>query len=451
MPLQTLSSGLANDIGSALVEFGPVVVAIFLLLVFILYLLAYITRYFHYLKTKEFVYLDDNTLEFVRKVLQALIVGLAIIAAIYLASLRSAAVRSALETLMKHMPSILFVVVVIIIAVTVVRFLNRFAEYLRGNLKKKPKHVAPPGTLDYVVVVLKYSIYVMAGVVAFIGGLALLPPDEPFIEEWISNISKNIDPVIVLSLATSIVLLIIITFIISRFLDTFYEDLKKRSTKYSVRVNEILKEMSKNVLYIVALLIGLFIVLSKFLSYTELLMTLGLVILLFVLIAFLSSNMIRNSFSGLSLMISDPFGEGNRVRIGDTVCDVVEMNLSYTTVRTTNGELLSMPNSELVKEDIVNLSRSETFAMPVKVGVDNRIPPQKVEEMLRKAAEKTIGIIDEPKAEVYGEEFRGDTIVYEILTYTNSPKEMKKVRSELIFNIQEVFRQEGLRISTPTD
>jgi small-conductance mechanosensitive channel len=442
---------LANDVGSALVEFGPIIIAIFLLVVFILYLLAYITRYFHYLKSKEFVYLDDNTLDFVRKVLQALIVGLAIVAVIYLASLRSAAVRDALQTLLKHMPSILFVVIVIIVAITAVRFLNRFAEYLRGNLKKKPKDVAPTGTLDYAVVVLKYSIYVMAGVVAFIGGLALLPPDEPLVGDLIANISNSVDPVVVVSLATSIVLLIIITFIISRFLDTFYEDLKRRSTKYSIRINEILKEMSKNILYIVALLIGLFLVLSKFLSYTELIMTLGLVILLFVLVAFLASNMIRNSFSGLSLMISDPFSEGNRLRIGDKVCDVVEMNLSYTIVRTTNGELLSLPNSELTKREIVNLTRSETFSMPVKVGIDTKVSPQRVEEMLLKAAEKTTGIINEPKAEIYGEEFKGDTIIYELLTYTNSPKEMKKVKSELIYNIQEVFQGEGLRISTPTD
>jgi small-conductance mechanosensitive channel len=451
MPSSAFSSMLANDIGSALVEFGPIIIAIFLLVVFIMYLLAYITRYFHYLKSKDFVYLDDNTLEFVRKVLQALIVGLTIVAVIYLASLRSAEVRDVLQTLLKHMPSILFVVIVIIVAITVVRFLNRFAEYLRGNLKKKPKDVAPTGTLDYAVVVLKYSIYVMAGVVALIGGLALLPPEETFVIDWIRNISDTIDPAVILSLATSIVLLILITYIIARFLDTFYEDLKRRSTKYSIRINEILKEMSKNILYIVALLIGLFLVLSKFLSYTELLMTLGLVILLFVLVAFLASNMIRNSFSGLSLMISDPFSEGNRLRIGDKVCDVVEMNLTYTIVRTTNGELLSLPNSELMKSEIVNLTRSETFAMPVRVGIDNKVPPQRVEEMLQKAAEKTTGIINEPKAEIYGEEFKGDTIIYELLTYTNSPKEMKKVRSELIYNIQEVFKGDGLKISTPTD
>jgi small-conductance mechanosensitive channel len=290
----------------------------------------------------------------------------------------------------------------------------------------------------------------MAGVVALIGGLALLPPEETYVIDWISNISESVDPVIILSLATSIVLLILITYIIARFLDTFYEDLKRRSTKYSIRINEILKDISKNILYIIAMLIGVFIVLSKFLSYTELLMTLGLVILLFVLVAFLASNMIRNSFSGLTLMISDPFSEGNRIRIGDNVCDVIEMNLTYTIVKTTNGELLNMPNNELVKYDIVNLSRSETFALPIKVGIDNKIPPHKVEDMLRKAAEKTTGIINEPKAEIYGEEFKGDTIVYEILTYTNSPKEMKTVRSELIYNIQEVFHQEGVRISMPS-
>jgi small-conductance mechanosensitive channel len=440
-----LTSGLANDIGSALVDYGPIAVIISLLFVFTLYLISYLNRYFHYLKTKEFVYLDDSTLEFVKKVIQTVIMGLAIIGAIYIASLISLDVRNAFIVIMNHMPSIFFVIIVIFIAVIIVRLLRRFGEYLRGNLKKKPKDVVPHSTLEYAEVALKYAIFIVAGMIALIGGLALLPPGENPIRDYIFNIGNAVDPALAISLITAIILVIIITIIISRFLDTFYEDLKKRSTKYSVRINEILKGMSKNVLYIVAMIIGLFIVLSKFLSYTELLLTLGLVILLFVLVAFLASDLIRNSFSGLSLMISDPFSEGNRIEILDNmVCDVVAMNLAYTTVKTQRGEVVNVPNTELIKHKIVNLSRSETFALSVKLGINRNVPPQKVEELLIKAAEKTSRIINEPKAEIFGEEFKENSIVYELLTYTNSPKDLKRTKSELVYNIQQVLKEEGI-------
>jgi small-conductance mechanosensitive channel len=218
-----------------------------------------------------------------------------VIGTIYLAQLNSPEIREAFVFIMRHMPSLFFVVLVVFIALIIVRLISRFGEYLRGNLKRKPQKVAPPGTLEFVETILKYTIYVVAGLIALIGGLALLPAGEGGdIGLWIQNLIDMIDPAIVIPLITSIVLLLFITFIISKIMDTFYEDLHRHSRKYSARVNDILKGMSKNILYIVAMIVGVFIVLSKFLSYTELLLTLGIVILLIVLVAFLASDIIKN-------------------------------------------------------------------------------------------------------------------------------------------------------------
>jgi len=445
-------SNLANEIGDLLVVWGPIIVLIILLIVVVMYLLAYITRFFHFLKMKEFVYLDDATLELVKKVIQTIIIGLTAIGVIFLAQINSLDVRNVFIVIMKHIPSIFFVVLVIFIAVIFVKLIHRFAEYLRGNLKAKPKKVAPPGTLEYAETALKYTIYVVAAMIALIGGLALLPPEEfSGLDVWFQNIQRSLDPAVIIPLVTSIVLLIFITFVISRIMDTFYEDLYKHSKKYSVRVNDMLKRISKDVLYLVVLLIGVFIILSRFLSYTEMLLTLGIVILIFVLMAFLASDIIKNSFSGLTLMVSDPFSEGNRVKIlNGMVCDVQRMDLTHTQVKTLKGEIVNVPNTELNKHEIVNLSRSENFAFSLLIGADSKIPHQKIEELLAKAVEKTSGVINEPKPELFGFEVRDQSIIYELLAYTNSPKDVRKTKSELIYNLQEAFQEEGLPLSMPS-
>jgi small-conductance mechanosensitive channel len=83
--------------------------------------------------------------------------------------------------------------------------------------------------------------------------------------------------------------------------------------------------------------------------------------------------------------------------------------------------------------------------------VDSNVPHQKVEELLYGAAEKTSGIINEPKSEIFGEDLRDKAITYELLTHTNSPRDLKKIKSELIYNIQEAFQEAGLNISMPAE
>ncbi|MCK5548625.1 MAG: mechanosensitive ion channel, partial [Thermoplasmata archaeon] len=209
--------------------------------------------------------------------------------------------------------------------------------------------------------------------------------------------------------------------------------------------------VSKNVLFFLALLIGIFIILSRFLSYTELLLTLGIVLLIVVLLAFLASDTIKNSFSGLALMISDPFSDGDRVRIlNGTICDVLQQSLTFTQVKTLKDEIINVPNTELLKHEIVNLSRSEDFAFSVRVSVDHSIPHEKVEKLLTDAAEKTAGVSDGTEPKIFAEELRDNAIVYELLAYTNSPKGLLKIRSDLIYNIQDIFREGNVAISMPT-
>ncbi len=132
------------------------------------------------------------------------------------------------------------------------------------------------------------------------------------------------------------------------------------------------------------------------------------------------------------------------------VCDVIRMNLNYTQVKTLRGEIVNVPNTEINKNEIVNMSRSGIFAFSLLVGADSKTPHQKVEDLIYKAVEKTSGVINEPKAEVFGTEVRDNAIIYELLTYTNSPKELMRIRSELIHNIQEAFQEKGMALNMPS-
>jgi small-conductance mechanosensitive channel len=144
--------------------------------------------------------------------------------------------------------------------------------------------------------------------------------------------------------------------------------------------------------------------------------------------------------------MSDPFDEGDRVKIlDDLVCDIKSIDLSLTHVETLRGEVISVPNSELLGKRTVNFSRSETYAMAVEVEVGFEIPHSKVRNLLKEAADRTDGIVDEPVPQVFAKTVDDGLILYQLLAYTDEPETMKEINSKLIYNVQDVFLEEGIK------
>ena len=63
-------------------------------------------------------------------------------------------------------------------------------------------------------------------------------------------------------------------------------------------------------------------------------------------------------FAGFTLMLDRPFRVGDRIQLATgEVGDVETIGMRATRIRTTDETLLVVPNSLLVKERLVNLSR----------------------------------------------------------------------------------------------
>ncbi|MCK4366937.1 MAG: mechanosensitive ion channel, partial [Thermoplasmata archaeon] len=92
-----------------------------------------------------------------------------------------------------------------------------------------------------------------------------------------------------------------------------------------------------------------------------------------------------------------------------------------------------------------NFSRSETYAMAVEANIAFDIPHAKVESLLMKAADKTDGIVDEPRPEVFAKSVDNGLILYQLLAYTDEPETMKEINSKLIYYVQDVFLEAGIK------
>lgn len=437
LPFQVEGDALSTVLG-----FLPIIVLIVVLVGAMMWILAFISRYFEYLKTVESAWLDRETLDFVRHVLEGVWIAFMAIGVLAIAQTRSQALHDVLVAFVRRVPSIFFFVFVMFAAAIVVRALHRFAAYLRGELKAKPKRIAPATALAFTEIVLKYVIYIVALVVAFLGGIQALPPeDQAYITSNIGALPV-IEPIVILEVVIGLAVIAIA----DRFVDSILEDLKRRTTKFSARVIDEFKGIARYGVWMIGAVILLFIFLDLILSESRLIVFAVGFVSFMVVVGIIAFEPARNALAGVTLMRADPFDVGNRVKIGDDlVCDVVSMSLTLTQVRTLRGELVQIPNTRLLQTPVLNFSRSKPYAIFVEVAVGFDVAHQRVRDLLAKAASETEGIVKDRAPEVFGKDVEGDAILYQLFAYTDHPDRMKEIKSALVFKIQELFGGAGIR------
>lgn len=179
----------------------------------------------------------------------------------------------------------------------------------------------------------------------------------------------------------------------------------------------------------------------------------GISIFLGVLFSLGSTSAVANVVAGTILTYTRAFRIGDRVRIADTVGDVVEKTLLATRVQTIKNELVTVPNAMVLGSHITNFSSSAACGRDlilhttVTIGYD--APWRIVHELLIAAALRTSGICPEPRPFVLQTALDDFYVHYEINAYTHEPARMATAYAELHQNIQDGFNEAGVEIMSP--
>jgi small-conductance mechanosensitive channel len=178
----------------------------------------------------------------------------------------------------------------------------------------------------------------------------------------------------------------------------------------------------------------------------------GVSIILGLMISFGSTTTIGNLVAGVGLMYMRPFRQGERVRIGETVGDVIERTFLYTKVLTIKNEEVIVPSLTAFGSPIVNYSaraQAQGLILHTSVTIGYDAPWRQVHELLLRAAEQTSHVAKEPKPFVLQTALNDFYVGYEINAYTNQPVKMAQIYSELHQNIQDRFNEAGVEICSP--
>ncbi len=433
---------VGGDVVSVLIDFLPLIVLILVIAGVMMWILGWMSRYFEYLKTLESEWLDRNTLEFVRRVLEGVWIAFMAIIVLTIAQTRSPELHGILAAIVARAPAVFVFVFVLFIAAVVVRVLHRFAAYLRGELKTKPKRIAPTGALAFAEIVLKYVIYIVALVVAVLGSLRALPASDQAAVQATIGVVPGIEAGAALAVLAGVVAIAVS----DRFVGSVFEDMKLHTTKFSARALDELKSVARYAVWIIGAVVLLFIILSLVLSGDRLVIFAVGFIAFLTALALFGFSPVQNALAGFTLMRADPFDVGDRVKIGDDlVGDVVALSLSLTTIRTLRNETVQFPNESLLRTPITNFTRSKPYAIFLEVPVPFDVGHERVRELLVRASSETDGIVKARPPEVFGKEIEGDAILYQLFAYTDQPDRMKEIKSALIYRVQDLLTEAGIR------
>ncbi len=169
-------------------------------------------------------------------------------------------------------------------------------------------------------------------------------------------------------------------------------------------------------------------------------------------VGFGAQNIINNFISGWILMWERPIRIGDFLEVGETRGTVEAINTRSTRIRRVDGVHLLIPNSQLLENTVVNWTlvdrRTRTI---VRVGVAYGSPVRKVAELIEQAATEQDGVLDDPKPLVVFDDFGDNALVFDLYFWVlaEADRDLRKIRSDIRFRIDELFRAAGIVIAFP--
>ena len=173
-----------------------------------------------------------------------------------------------------------------------------------------------------------------------------------------------------------------------------------------------------------------------------------------VLAALGSSAIANNVISGLMLIYTRAFREGDRVEINGVTGVVQERALLVTRIQTPRNELVSIPNATVIGASVVNFSFSQreikqpiAIATSVTLGYD--VPWRTIHALMLQSARETTGVSDLQEPYVLQTALNDFHVSYEVTAFVSDPSRYRESLSELHGRLQDRFAEAGIEILSP--
>ncbi len=97
-------------------------------------------------------------------------------------------------------------------------------------------------------------------------------------------------------------------------------------------------------------------------------------------ISLAAQESIKNLFGSVTILLDQPFSLGDTIRFGPHEGTVEEIGFRSTKVRTAEGAMVTVPNSKIADDSVVNVTRRKSIRRQLDIGLPRDTAPEKVRE-----------------------------------------------------------------------
>jgi small-conductance mechanosensitive channel/CRP-like cAMP-binding protein len=178
-------------------------------------------------------------------------------------------------------------------------------------------------------------------------------------------------------------------------------------------------------------------------------------------------NTLANLFAGLMLNMDRELGVNDWVQVGGKPSglagggastaatamggQIIQIRWRSTLLRTIDGDLLIVPNSQMLSTEVYNFSRPRPrHRIWTRVSFNYRHPPNVVRQVLAEAAREAPGVLPDPLPDAIPAEFGESAMSYWVRFWTDQVGRQREVEGEVLGRIWYAVKRADLQIAYPT-
>lgn len=161
-------------------------------------------------------------------------------------------------------------------------------------------------------------------------------------------------------------------------------------------------------------------------------------------------SIMANFFAGLALHLDNTIHIGHWIRVGNQVGRITQMNWRATCMVTRDGDVVIVPNAEMVKAEVVNYSTpTVAHRWAIRIPFDYRHPPNQVRRVIVDAITGTPNVLPSPAPDCWPVEFSENALWYVIRYWTEDFARDVPIDGEVRLRMWYAAQRAGLRIAGP--
>lgn len=171
-------------------------------------------------------------------------------------------------------------------------------------------------------------------------------------------------------------------------------------------------------------------------------------------VALAAKDTLANFFGSLMIIMDRPFVIGDWIVVADTEGVVEEIGFRTSKIRTFEKAIVSVPNSKIATDNVINWSRRDFRRIMCRVGATYSTPP----ETLKLAVNDINNMlanhenINKDMIMVYFDEFASSSLNIFIYCFaaTSAWAEYLAIKQDVYFKIMEIFKKHNISFAFPS-